>query len=129
MQQLAETGWQQMHQTLVEQGLSTETEPPGNGSKRRYLLFLVVASVLLFFVIDGHRFLPGNTKQNSSGHQSVSTVSPVIKPLPATPFQNQIHFRQDSINTVSIQKQIFRSQLNRLYSEYKLKKYNLSFSR
>ena len=102
MNQLAETGWQQMHEMLVERGLSAEVPSFGSSSKKRNW-FLVIAAALFLFIIFSYPFIlndkyqlgsntniatnPGHTSLNSehtpssnSEHTSSSNEQKSIQP-------------------------------------------------
>jgi len=126
MQELAEAGWRKMHQTLVEQGLSTEAASDNNSPKRRNLLFLIAACLFFFFIFsypylinDGNRFLL-KSRQFATNPESLN-ASPFIQSLATAPFEDQIHFQKDSMDTASVRKQIIRKQLNHFYKDYKSK--------
>ena len=101
MDQLAETGWQQMHKMLVERGLSTNIPSFDSTSKKRNW-FLVIAAALFLFIIFSYPLIlndkyqvasnsnptinPGHTSSNPE-HTSSSNEEKPIQPSPNKPQQ------------------------------------------
>ncbi len=50
MQKLAEEGWNQMHETLLQHGLSSDAITMGTSSKKRKPFLLIAACVFFFFI-------------------------------------------------------------------------------
>jgi hypothetical protein len=83
MQNLAETGWKQMHEMLREHGLSNEAVVLPASFKRRNLFLFIAACtffILIFsypFILNDHSFLSSNQKnktENSSVNESANAV-------------------------------------------------------
>jgi hypothetical protein len=83
MQQLAETGWKQMHETLVAQGLSTQAPVRRALFKKRNILLLAACLfiVLIFsftFYLNKPFKAPSNSKNTASLlHSPITPVHPL----------------------------------------------------
>ena len=130
MRQLAETGWQQMHQTLLEQGLSKKAIARDDASKKKNVLFFIAAGIFFFLIFsypylikDSSRFLSKNRHHYSSLRNFELPESSVTQPLTMVPSGNHIDFQKDSLRKPTLQEQIIHTRINDRFSETRLKKF------
>jgi len=150
MSQLAETGWQQMHQMLVERGLSTDIPSSSSSSKKRNW-FIVVAAVIFLFIIFSYPLILNDkyqlasnsgialNQENSSSLNTEKPIQPLLnKPQQITPALLKekdlarerikaawLQFRRDqAIATLQDQKKFFFQKFTEKISNTTLPKMN-----
>ncbi|MGN6195097.1 MAG: outer membrane beta-barrel protein [Ginsengibacter sp.] len=85
MQKLAETGWLQMHETLREQGLSSdETVLSTSGRKRNFILLMAACLLLMLvisypFISNNHSYFSFNSKNRHIDSKSKTENPAIIK--------------------------------------------------
>jgi hypothetical protein len=123
MHKLAETGWKQMHETLLEHELSSNVSALSASSKKRNLfLFITVCifSVLIFsypFILNDHSFISNNKAENSSKE--------LIHPIPSI---NKI--AENNINSLPVtpqQKLLLHQKINEQFSQFKKENFISNF--
>src|SRR6185437_928984 len=77
MQQLAEAGWKQMHETLLQHGLSSG-ETTFTGSEKKRNLLLLIAACVFFFLIFTYPFIL-NDSSNFPYHQKSDFQNRLLK--------------------------------------------------
>ena len=130
MQKLAETGWKQMHETLRQQGLSSDVTVLSTSSKKRNLFLFIAAcifSVLIFsypFILNDHSFLSlnSNNKIQNSPKKIIHPISSGNKIA-----ENGVH----SLAITSQQKLILHQKINEQFSQFKKENFisNLQFQK
>ena len=130
MQKLAETGWKQMHETLLERGLSSDVTVLSTSSKKRNLFLFIAAcifSVLIFsypFILNDHSYLSLN-----SNNKAENSLKKSLHPIPSENkiAENNIH----SLPVTSQQKLILHQKINEQFSEFKRENFisNLQFQK
>jgi hypothetical protein len=130
MQKLAETGWKQMHETLRQQGLSSDVTVLSSSSKKRNLFFFIAAcifSVLIFsypFILNDHSYLSLNSN-NKTENSSKKEVHPI--PSENKIAQNNIH----SLPVTSQQKLVLHQKIIEQFSQFRKENFilNLQFQK
>lgn len=118
MQNLAETGWKQMHQTLREKGLSDDVAELKSSSKKRNIILFVVAGIIFMFIISHPLIL------NESSFQISSSENKIKKPVETQvqPAQLENSDSQNIIHTPTIpfeQKQLLHQRINKQFNDHR----------
>jgi hypothetical protein len=130
MQKLAETGWKQMHETLVQRGLSSDVSVLSPSSKKRNLFLFIAAcifSVLIFsypFILNDHSFLSLNSN-NKTENSSKESFHPA--PSENKSAENNAH----SLTVTPEQKLVLHQKINQQFSQFKKENFisNLQFEK
>lgn len=112
MQQLAEAGWKQMHETLLQQGLSSgETTFAGSAKKRN--LLLLIAACVFFFLIFTYPFIL-NDSSFFSYYQKPDSQNPFLKKaVTETISKDKNSFEDDEpLVLTSQQKHLIHQEMN-----------------
>lgn len=118
MQKLAETGWKQMHETLMQQGLSSDATVLSISSKKSNLFLFIAAcifSVLIFsypFILNDHSYLSlnSNNKTKNFSKKSVHSIPSENKIA-----ENDAH----SLAITSKQKLVLHQKINQQFYQFK----------
>lgn len=112
MQELAESGWQQMHETLLEHGLSADVTELNTPSKKR-TLYLLFAACVFFILILSYPFI-FNSKRDLSFHENAhSQASSLKKNMKAAASEDEINRQEKEITALtSKQKQFIHQKIN-----------------
>jgi hypothetical protein len=117
MDKRAEDGWKQMHQTLLQHGLSKEATRPGASSKKRNV-FLFIAACALFFLIFTSPFLLNDMSYFSFNKNKYTQNFILKKPATASPSKSEISFKSAPSTVIAAQQKILIHQkINDAYSE------------
>jgi hypothetical protein len=117
MEQLAETGWQQMHEMLMERGMSADIPSVAPSVKKRNWFLLIAATILLFLIFSSpfilnDKYHVASTIQLNSEYSSPSKIE-----IPSQPEDNRSQQVVDV--TTAEQKDILRQKLKADYSKFR----------
>lgn len=125
MQQLAETGWKQMHETLRDRGLSADASILAPASKKRNI-FPVAAACVLFVLMFSFPYLLNNKFHFSLNQQlNIATPSFIQKPTTVTQSVKMISPVKES-GMLSKEKNIIYGQLNSVFIDTKKEQFTIS---
>jgi hypothetical protein len=130
MQKLAETGWKQMHETLLERGLSSDVTVLSTSSRKRNLFLFIAAcifSALIFsypFILNDHSYLSLNSN-NKAENSLKKSLHPILSENKVA--ENNVH----SLPVTSQQKLILHQKINEQFSQSKKENFilNLQFQK
>lgn len=127
MQQLAEEGWKQMHETLRQHGLTSDPAKPA--SKKR-TIFLLLAACVLFFLIFSTPYIVNHNSSFSSKQKLSSSNSLSKKPVTETTITDNISSVADNNEPPALtsqQKNLIHQKIKAAFLESKNQYWSQSF--
>ncbi len=117
MQKLANEGWQQMHETLLQHGLTSELPVIATSSKKRNI-FLLIAACIFFFLIFTYPYILNHTSYFSSDLKTQAVHSFSKKSGTETKTDTPISFEDsESTSLTSQQKHLIHQKINESFLE------------
>lgn len=112
IQKLAETGWKQMHETLIQHGLSSDKTTLAVSSKKRNIFLLIAACIFLFLIFTYPFIL--NDSSYFSYHQKPDSQNSLLKKAVTDVISGDRNSFEDNESTVltSEQKKLIRKKMN-----------------
>ncbi|MEO8822004.1 MAG: outer membrane beta-barrel protein [Ginsengibacter sp.] len=133
MQKLAEEGWKQMHETLRQHGLSSDTPNLADSSRRRNI-FLLIAACLFFFLIFTYPYILNHNTFFSTALKTNAVNSLSNKSSTSNATDNTVSFEDiassednESSSLTSQQKQLIRQKINDAILESQKESFGQSF--
>jgi hypothetical protein len=123
MNQLAETGWQQMHKMLVEHGLSTEI--PSFGSSKKRTWFLVIAAAIFLFIIFSYPLILNDKYQLASNSNTITNPGHILSNSKHTSSSDEEKPVQPSLNKEQVipailkEKELARERIKAAYLQFR----------
>ena len=126
MQKLAETGWKQMHETLIQRGFSSDVSVLSASAKKGNLFLFIAACiffVLIFsypFILNDHSFLSlnSNNKTENSSKELFYRAPSANKIAESHPH---------SLTITPQQKLLLHQKINEQFSQFEKKNFILNF--
>ncbi|HEY5392215.1 MAG TPA: outer membrane beta-barrel protein [Hanamia sp.] len=119
MQRLAETGWQQMHETLMEHGLSSD-DPDQAFHSNKKIEFLLIAACVFFILIFSYPYILNNNPEISlsANKNSLSFSVNEITRQPASENSNDPGESSSIAPTSSLQRRWVYQKINAAFAQY-----------
>jgi len=119
MQRLAETGWQQMHETLMEYGLSSD-DPDQAFHSNKKIGFLLIAACVFFILIFSYPYILNNNPEISlsANKNSLSFSVNEITRQPASENSDDPGESSSIAPTSSLQRRWVYQKINAAFAQY-----------
>ena len=118
MEQLAETGWKQMHEMLKERGMSTEIPSIAPSVKKRNWFLMMAAAILLFFIFLSPFILNDKYHIARTTSSNAGSFSPSETEI-ATQSETSRPQRQVAGVTTAAQREVVRQKLKTDYIQFR----------
>lgn len=119
MQKLAETGWQQMHETLLERGLSSDATGQAFPSNKRKLFLLIAACVFFILIFSYPYILNNNPEISLHGNKNLPAFSLNKITKQPTPESSKNFDKSITSSNLSLQRRLVYQKINAEFAQYK----------